>query len=52
MSKYAEDKERVDKITELIANQEPVKEWVCIYWLAVAVEHLLEWVVKHEKHIS
>ena len=52
MSKYAEDKERVDKITELIANQKPVKEWVCIYWLAVAVGHLLEWVVKHEKHIS
>ena len=46
MSKYVEDKERIDKITELIANQEPVKEWVCIYWLAVAVGHLLEWVVK------
>jgi len=52
MNKYVKDKERVDKITELIANQEPVKEWVCIYWLAVAVGHLLEWVVKHEKHIS
>jgi hypothetical protein len=46
MSKYTEDKERIDKITELIAHQEPVKEWVCIYWLAVAVGHLLEWVVK------
>ena len=46
MSKYVEDKERIDKITELIANQEPVKEWVCIYWMAVAIGHLLEWVVK------
>jgi len=52
MSKYTEDKERIDKITELIANQDPVKEWVCIYWMAVAVGHILEWVVKHEKHIS
>lgn len=52
MSKYAEDKERIDKITELIANQEPVKEWVCIYWLSVAVGHLLEWVVRHEGHQS
>ena len=51
MSKYTEDKERIDKITELIANQEPVKEWVCIYWMAVAIGHILEWVVKHnEKH--
>jgi hypothetical protein len=49
MSKYTEDKERIDKITERIANQEPVKEWVVIYWLAVAVGHLLEWVVRHEK---
>ena len=46
MGKYTEDKERIDKITELIANQEPVKEWVCIYWLAVAVGHILEWIVR------
>ena len=45
-NKYRADKERIDKITELIANQEPVKEWVCIYWMAVAIGHLLEWVVK------
>ena len=49
MSKYAEDKERIDKITEIVANKEPMKEWVAIYWLAVAVGHLLEWVVKHGK---
>lgn len=47
MSKYVEDKERIDKITELIANQDPVKEWVCIYWMAVAIGHILEWIVKH-----
>ena len=49
MSKYAEDKARVDHIAEQIANREPIKEWVALYWLAVAVGHLLEWVVKHGK---
>ena len=49
MNKYVKDKERIDQITEIIANQQPVKEWVVIYWLAVAVGHLLEWVVRHEK---
>lgn len=49
MGKYTEDKERIDKITELIANQEPVKEWVCIYWMAVAIGHILEWMVKQMK---
>lgn len=49
MSKYSRDKERMDEIAELIANQKPVKEWVCIYWMAVAIGHLLEWVVKHER---
>ena len=49
MNRYVEDKERIDKITELIANQEPVKEWACIYWMAVAIGHILEWIVKHGK---
>ena len=48
MDKLTKDKENIDKITELIANQEPVKEWVCIYWMAVAIGHILEWMVKHE----
>ena len=46
MSKYTEDKERIDKITEIIANKEPMKEWVALYWIAVAIGHILEWMVK------
>lgn len=46
------DKERMDKYADKIARQEPVKEWMVIYALLVAVGHLLEWVAKHEKHIS
>jgi hypothetical protein len=46
MNRYVEDKERIDKITELIANQEPVKEWVCVYWMAVAIGHILEYITR------
>lgn len=48
MGKYTTDKLRMDQIAENIANQEPIKEWVAIYWMAVAIGHILEWVVKHE----
>ncbi len=46
MGKYTTDKERMDTITDKIANREPIKEWAAIYWMAVAIGHLLEWVVK------
>ena len=49
MSIYDTDKERVDKIAGKIARREPIKEWVAMYWLAVAVGHILEWIVKHGK---
>ena len=42
MSKYEEDKKRIDEIAERIAYRQPVKEWACIYWMAVAIGHLLE----------
>lgn len=48
MSKYAKDKERMDEIAEHIANRQPIKEWACIYWMAVAIGHILEWVVKKQ----
>lgn len=48
MGKYSDDKERMDEIAYKIANREPIKEWAAIYWMAVAIGHLLEWVVKHE----
>ena len=48
MGKYTEDKIRMDQIAEQIANREPVKEWVAIYRIAVAIGHLTEWVIRHE----
>ena len=49
MSKYVKDKERMDEIAERIASREPIKEWACLYWMAVAIGHLIEWVVKHDR---
>lgn len=49
MSKYDNDKEHMDYIADRIAKREPIKEWVCMYWMAVAIGHILEWIVKHGK---
>lgn len=49
MNKYVKDKERMDEIAERIASREPIKEWACLYWMAVAIGHILEWIVKHNK---
>lgn len=51
MSKYTEDKERMDEIAYKIANREPLKEWSALYWMAVAIGHILEWMDKrNERH--
>lgn len=51
MTKQAliEDKERMDEIANRISSREPVREWVAMYWIAVAIGHLLEWTVTHGK---
>lgn len=49
MSKYSKDKERADEIAERLAERQDIWQDRYIYWLAVAVGHLLEWVVRHEK---
>lgn len=40
-----EDKERMDKFAEDLMYQRPVKEWALLYYVVVAVGHLLEWAV-------
>lgn len=49
MSKYTKDKERMDTIAETIANREPLKEWAALYWMAVVIGHILEWIVRNKK---
>ena len=49
MNKYAVDKERMDEIAERIANRQ-IKEWSAIYWMAVTLGHILEWIIRHERN--
>lgn len=52
MNKYEQDKKNMDYIADKIAHKEPLKEWVAFYWMAVAIGHILEWVVKHGKEFK
>lgn len=52
MGKYTEDKLRMDEIAEKLSNQEPIKEWAVLYWMAVAIGHILEWITKNGKKES
>lgn len=46
--KWVDDAERMENIECKIQFREPIKEWACMYWLAVAVKHLIEWAIKQE----
>ena len=48
MSKYSRDKERMDEIAERLSERQDIWQDRYIYWIAVAIGHILEWVVKHE----
>jgi hypothetical protein len=52
MNKYEQDKKNMDYIADKIAHKEPLKEWVAFYWMAVAIGHILEWIVKHGKEFK
>lgn len=49
MSKYSKDKERMDEIVERLSERQDIWQDQYVYWIAVAVGHILEWVVRHEK---
>lgn len=47
MSKYRTDKERMDIIAERLVHRQDIWQDRYIYWIAVAIGHILEWIVKH-----
>ena len=49
MSKYSKDKERMDIIAERLYQRQDIWQDRYIYWIAVAIGHILEWVVKQMK---
>ena len=44
-----EDKNRMDKICDDIAFKRKLKTVTIFYWEAVAIGHLLEWIVNHKR---
>ena len=49
MNKYRADKEKMDIITERLVHRQDIWQDRYIYWIAVAIGHILEWIVKHGK---
>lgn len=47
MSKYSEDKERMDQIAERLSERQDIWQDRYIYWIAVTLGHILEWIVKN-----
>ena len=46
MSKCAEDKEHMDEIASKLSKRQDIWQDRFIYWMAVAIGHILEWIVK------
>ena len=46
MSKYKEDKEHMDEIAYKLSERQDIWQDRYIYWMAVAIGHILEWIVK------
>ena len=46
MGKYTEDKERMDEIGWRLKDRQDIWQDRYIYWMAVAIGHILEWIVK------
>ena len=46
-NKYQADKERMDIITERLVHRSDIWQDRYIYYIAVAIGHILEWIVKH-----
>lgn len=43
------DKERMDEIAERIAFGNPVRLVTMMYWQAIAIGHILEWIVTRKE---
>ena len=49
MNKYTKDKEHMDEIANKLSERQDIWQDRFIYWMAVAIGHILEWIVKHGK---
>lgn len=50
MSKYNKDKERIDEIAERLSQRQDIWQDRYVYWIAVTLGHILEWIIRHERN--
>lgn len=50
MNKYAVDKERMDEIAERLSQRQDIWQDRYIYWIAVALGHILEWIIRRQNN--
>ena len=48
MSKYKEDKEHMDEIAYKLSERQDIWQDRYIYWIAVAIGHILEWIIRRQ----
>ena len=48
MNKYSKDKERMDEIAERLSQRQDIWQDRYIYWIAVALGHILEWIIRRQ----
>ena len=48
MNKYSRDKERMDEIAERLSQRQDIWQDRYIYWIAVALGHILEWIIRRQ----
>jgi hypothetical protein len=48
MSKYSKDKEHMDEIAERLSEHQDIWQDRYIYWIAVALGHILEWITRRQ----
>lgn len=48
-SRYTEDKDRMDEIADKLAERQDIWQDRFIYWMAVAIGHILEWIINRKE---
>ena len=48
-SKYTEDKKNMDEIADKLSERQDIWQDRFIYWMAVAIGHILEWIINRKE---
>lgn len=49
MSKYTEGKKNMDEIADKLSERQDIWQDRFVYWMAVAIGHILEWIINRKE---